>query len=155
MSSEPVPQRLSDADRDAAVELLREHFEAGRLEEAEFTERMQTALAARVALDLEALFGDLPDPRPSFLAEYPPALEPGTPGVSSGATWASALVPRPDAGVPATWQTWVPMARKLVWPAAIILLITTGSWIWIPFAIVASIVLRQVDTGQRRPPPYL
>ena len=36
MTSEPVPQRLSDAERDVAASMLREHFEAGRLDQAEF-----------------------------------------------------------------------------------------------------------------------
>ena len=66
MSTEPVPQRLSDADRDAAAELLRGHFEAGRLDEAEFAERMGAALSARFAADMVPLFRDLPEPHPSL-----------------------------------------------------------------------------------------
>ena len=157
MSSEGLPQRLSDAERDAVVDLLREHFEAGRLEESEFTERMEAALSAKLAAELEPLFADLPNPRPPGLGEsgaVPPGIPYPVPGLPM-APWSSALVPRPDAGLPAASPTWVPMARKLVWPVAIVLLIATGSWYWIAIAIVAGMVLRQLDTGQRKPPPYL
>ena len=66
MTYEPVPQRLSDADRDQAVDCLRQHYEAGRLDDAEFDDRSTRALQARIAPDIDALFGDLPDPRPAL-----------------------------------------------------------------------------------------
>ena len=66
MTYEPVPQRLSDADRDQAVDCLRQHYEAGRLDDAEFDERSTRALQARIAPDIVVLFGDLPDPRPAL-----------------------------------------------------------------------------------------
>ena len=66
MTHEPVPQRLSDADRDAAVNALRQHYEAGRLSDEEFADRSGKALEARVASEADALFTDLPDPHPSL-----------------------------------------------------------------------------------------
>jgi hypothetical protein len=52
--------RASDADRERAVVLLREHAAQGRLTLEEFTERMSAAYAARTNDELEALARDLP-----------------------------------------------------------------------------------------------
>src|SRR5512133_481045 len=57
-------RRIGDAERDTAAEYLREHMAAGRLDAAEFDERLTRALNARVGPDLDALFTDLPEPRP-------------------------------------------------------------------------------------------
>jgi hypothetical protein len=61
---QPSPQRIGDAERDSAAELLREHMAQGRLSAEEFDERIDAALKARVASDLDPLFSDLPGPRP-------------------------------------------------------------------------------------------
>lgn len=53
--------RASDAERERAVEQLRDHFEAGRLEPHEFNERMETALIARYRDELPVLLADLPE----------------------------------------------------------------------------------------------
>ncbi|SDV03581.1 protein of unknown function [Microlunatus sagamiharensis] len=60
----PTPQRIGDAERDRAAELLREHMAQGRLSAEEFDERIEAALKAKVATDLDPLFTDLPGPRP-------------------------------------------------------------------------------------------
>jgi hypothetical protein len=52
--------RVSDADRDAAIGELSEHFQAGRLTQEEFDERAGLALRARTGNDLNELFTDLP-----------------------------------------------------------------------------------------------
>ena len=52
--------RASDADRDAALSELSEHFQAGRLTAAEFDERAGHALAARTWGELRDLLRDLP-----------------------------------------------------------------------------------------------
>jgi Domain of unknown function (DUF1707) len=54
--------RVSDADRDAAVTELSQHFQAGRLDAAELDDRTGRALRARVRGDLEPLLADLPRP---------------------------------------------------------------------------------------------
>jgi transposase len=54
--------RVGDAERDASVAALREHFAAGRLDADEFDERVSAALTARTRTDLRRLFTDLPDP---------------------------------------------------------------------------------------------
>ncbi len=146
MSLEPTPQRIADADRDRAVDALRTHFEAGRLDDAEFAERMSAALDARFATDLTALFVDLPEPRPA------PAASAGVSG------FAGLAVPAASSSVPARASDKADalgLARKLVWPVALVLWLTTGSFQWIVVAIVASIVLGHFTKPRREPPPPL
>jgi hypothetical protein len=52
--------RVSDADRRAAGERLRRALSEGRLDFAEYDERLTRAYAAVVYRDLDALFTDLP-----------------------------------------------------------------------------------------------
>lgn len=52
--------RVSDQDRDSAVEVLSEHAAAGRLTLDELEERLSVALAARTRSELGALTRDLP-----------------------------------------------------------------------------------------------
>lgn len=54
--------RVSHADRDQVVELLREAAGDGRLTPDELDERVEAALTARTGSDLAALTGDLPAP---------------------------------------------------------------------------------------------
>jgi Domain of unknown function (DUF1707) len=61
----PAEMRASDADRDAVVSDLSEHFQAGRLTADEFEERTGQALAARTLGELGALVADLPVTRPA------------------------------------------------------------------------------------------
>jgi hypothetical protein len=52
--------RASDADRDRATALLREHHAAGRLTAEEFHERMDAALGAKTLGEIDELLADLP-----------------------------------------------------------------------------------------------
>lgn len=54
-------KRIGDAERDAAIATLNEHFAAGRLSQGEHTERVQLALEARLQSQLDDLLDDLPD----------------------------------------------------------------------------------------------
>lgn len=148
MTHDPVPQRLSDAERDDAATMLREHFEAGRLDAGEFDQRLTAALSAKFASDLAPLFADLPDPRPSSDAlPFVPVLPRPAP--------APAPAP-PAAPVGSGGTDWVGVARGAIWPVAIVLAFATGNfWMFIMIAIVGSIVLGQVQGNQRKPPPYL
>jgi hypothetical protein len=52
--------RASDADRDRAAALLREHHAAGRLTPEEFSERLDRVFAAKTVGEIEDLLRDLP-----------------------------------------------------------------------------------------------
>jgi ferric-dicitrate binding protein FerR (iron transport regulator) len=67
----PAATRASDADRDALVSDLSEHFQAGRLTAAELDERTGRALTARTWGELGELAADLPALRPAAPAATP------------------------------------------------------------------------------------
>jgi hypothetical protein len=52
--------RASDRERDAVLHRVQEAFAEGRLDDAEFDERMRAALTARTHADLDVLLTDLP-----------------------------------------------------------------------------------------------
>ena len=68
--------RASDSERDAAVGRLQAAFAEGRLNDAEFDERMRTALTARTRADLARLMTDLPADAPAALPA-PAGSQPG------------------------------------------------------------------------------
>jgi Domain of unknown function (DUF1707) len=79
--------RVSDAERDLVATELGEHFQAGRLDQAEFDERVGAALRARTRRDLSGLLADLPRRQPvsgaalpGGPAGYAPSGPPGRPG---------------------------------------------------------------------------
>jgi hypothetical protein len=63
--------RVSDAERTEVADRLAAHFGEGRLDQAEFDERVAQAMNAKTRGDLSGLFDDLPEPGP--------AGTPGTP----------------------------------------------------------------------------
>jgi hypothetical protein len=52
--------RASDRERDAVLQRVQQAFAEGRLDDAEFDERMRAALTARTHADLDVLLTDLP-----------------------------------------------------------------------------------------------
>jgi hypothetical protein len=56
--------RVSDAEREATAETLRTEHVNGRLDVAEFQERLERCLAAKTYADLDALVVDLPGSAP-------------------------------------------------------------------------------------------
>lgn len=77
-SSRPAPEgdprlllRLSDAERDAAAEVLREAYAHGRLELTEFEERLTLVHAARVHGQIPPILADLPGGFAAPGAGYP------------------------------------------------------------------------------------
>ena len=52
--------RIGDAERDVATARLGDHFAAGRLDHAEYDERLDAIWSARTRADLDQLFWDLP-----------------------------------------------------------------------------------------------
>jgi uncharacterized protein DUF1707 len=69
--------RISDADRESAVELLGEQYALGRLTRDEFDERSDAVWSAKTEGDLAPIFADLPvrrsgPPRVGSLAPHRP-----------------------------------------------------------------------------------
>ena len=54
--------RIGDAERDAAMAQLREHFVAGRLTFDELSERIDATLTAKTQRQIDGLMADLPRP---------------------------------------------------------------------------------------------
>jgi hypothetical protein len=52
--------RVSDAERNDVAERLSRHFADGRLDQPEFSSRLERATGAKTRRDLEGLFDDLP-----------------------------------------------------------------------------------------------
>ncbi|MBG0830819.1 DUF1707 domain-containing protein [Planomonospora sp. ID67723] len=101
--------RIGDAERDAVMTALREHYAQGRLTHEELDERLGLTLSARTGRDLALAQENLPD-------LYGPPGEP--------APWKG-----PRTG-PAAWQrhaarhgAWHPMARRGGPPVAPLLLV--------------------------------
>jgi|GEM_PF-1707265 len=63
--------RVSDAERSEIAESLSKHYSEGRLNEAEFNERLQQAMSAKTRGDLAGLLTDLPP----IVTPPPPELE--------------------------------------------------------------------------------
>lgn len=55
----PSHLRITDADRDEALDRLAEHYAAGRLDKDEFDERSDAVWTARTGSDLAPIFADL------------------------------------------------------------------------------------------------
>jgi hypothetical protein len=58
--AEPADLRVSDQERERAVEDIQQHFAAGRLTQEELDERVQGAYGAQTQDDLRAIRRDLP-----------------------------------------------------------------------------------------------
>lgn len=96
MNTRPVPNaylRVSDAERQQVADVLKQHATDGRLDQAEFEERLDRTLRAKTRADLSGLFDDLPrldsEPEPVYgpagygSAGYGPA-GPGPAGYGGG-----------------------------------------------------------------------
>ena len=82
--------RIGDAERDAAMAQLREHFVAGRLTFDELTERIDAALTAKTQRQIDGLMADLPQPPKVPRAE--PALPDPAPDAGRFLVFALLLV---------------------------------------------------------------
>jgi hypothetical protein len=65
--------RVSDAERAEVCDRLSKHYGDGRLDEAEFNERVDRAMKAKTRSDLNALFTDLPPTDDRTAPPAPPA----------------------------------------------------------------------------------
>jgi hypothetical protein len=60
--------RVSDAERAEVADRLSKHYSDGRLDQAEFDERVDQAMRAKTQSDLHGLFDDLPGPEDTELS---------------------------------------------------------------------------------------
>lgn len=106
----PQPDlRIGDAEREAAVAALGEHYAAGRLTKEEFDERSDRAYAARTRSALWPLFADLPPSGSPVNGPRPPSAA-GRPGEWSG-QWSRQW----SAGRPGQWSGGVPRRSGPPW----------------------------------------
>jgi len=63
--------RVSDAERQEVADRLAEHFASGRLDQAEFDDRVGRAMSAKTRADLGGLFADLPETGAPVVPEHP------------------------------------------------------------------------------------
>ncbi|MGH9064544.1 MAG: DUF1707 SHOCT-like domain-containing protein [Acidimicrobiales bacterium] len=92
--------RASDADRERAAEILRQHCTAGRLDLDEYGERVGRVYAARTLPELYSVSSDLPHPDAvTPVAGWP---GPGNPAVPGWASWARSVRPL-SGGSPLRW----------------------------------------------------
>jgi uncharacterized membrane protein len=140
--------RVSDADRDAAVDFLNRHYAAGRLTDEELSARIDAAYRARYDSQLDALTSDLPELPPTSLARSErirPALGPmvGFAAVAVGSVALAGAMP------PELWT----MLLGLGLPLIMMLLFTVAplavpvlAFLWLARALGGS-------GGQRRSLP--
>ncbi|MEV0065050.1 DUF1707 domain-containing protein [Amycolatopsis sp. NPDC050768] len=143
MTEVPSPQlRISDQERESALNALGEHMSAGRIDIDEYGERSARITAAKTRGELAGLFDDLPAPHPVYGGAAPvaPASVPAAPPVP--ATAPQTAVARPDG-----WnggQRAAAALVPLVWIATIAL-IATGTlpaWPLVIAPIALSIIGR-------------
>jgi hypothetical protein len=92
---QPSDIRVSDTEREDALNKLGEHMSAGRLDLEEYGERTAKVATAKTRGELLGLFGDLPEPKPIFGHAVPaaPAEPVPRPSRSIGQRVAPVLVP--------------------------------------------------------------
>jgi Domain of unknown function (DUF1707) len=127
-------ERVGNAERDAAVEALKVHQAAGRLDPTEYEDRSLRARQARTWAELDPLFTDLPSPgprSPSTLSAEPPTARPiGMPAASA--------LERSGGWVPEPYAYMVVAAAPIL---ALILFFATDSWWWfLAIPLVGAIV---------------
>ena len=133
--------RASDADRERTASLLREHHASGRLDAAEFNDRLDKAFEAKTMGDLDALLADLPGidlyrlPAASIRPAPPGAIRP-RPG--SG----SALGRRGEGAISSqrivTWASWAAIS-SLLFVTWLGLGLLSGGAAWIPWFLLIVI----------------
>lgn len=158
--SEPLPQRIGDAERDRAAECLREHLAHGRLTQVEFDDRITAALSARTADELTPLFADLPAPRPDGGPAAPalsqtswPAYQPPAGAVAPPSPTGSELA---DAAAGKRLANGLAIASAVMWPLYVMVCFAIGWEYWwlcfIPIMLSSVAGERQKHARQRSGP---
>jgi hypothetical protein len=114
--------RIGDAEREAAVSALGEHYAAGRLTKEEYDERAGVAFTARTESELRPLFVDLPLPHGSRRAPAAARPTPVTPPA-----WAR---PRPSRRFPVLPLVLLVVGLVLLTKVPWLLLLLVGLLLW-------------------------
>ncbi|MCD5313435.1 DUF1707 SHOCT-like domain-containing protein [Kineosporia babensis] len=139
------PIRIGHDERQAAVEALKHHQQAGRLDAQEYEERSVKAGNARSQQELDALFTDLPQPHsgaaaygsaPAGLTQTNSTLTPGAPApepvVATGT---------PRRGVLNIDEPWATTIVSITPILGVVLFFVTESWLWfLAIPVVALLV---------------
>lgn len=137
MSVDRPEFRLSDAEREDALEVLGEHLRTGRLDIDDYAERSARIATAKTHGDLIPLFADLPEPRPGVFAAGRRTSE----------------LDEPAGRQPAVW--WTSSAVPVAAVIALVLFFTVARGFWPVFllpAVVAVLVgAANGGGGQRQP----
>jgi hypothetical protein len=135
--------RISDADRAEVADRLSKHYSDGRLDQAEFNERLDRAMNAKTQADLNGLFADLPatdKPDKAVKAERPPDRRPR-----------SRHPVQRVLGLILITVVAIFVAHALMWPfgfAGHVLFVPVP---WILVAIIAFLCWRYATRHRRRP----
>lgn len=140
--------RAGDRDRQAAADRLKAAHDEGRLDFAEYDDRLARAYRAVTYGDLDELFTDLPAPVPARSPAVHPAARPGA-------------VPAARRGLPAAlrvlWTIWASVVgiNLVVW-----LLVSIGNgapdtfwpmYLLIPGAVLAAVTVSVMAARRPRP----
>jgi hypothetical protein len=134
----PADLRVSDAERQAVADQLSQHFGEGRLDQAEFDERLSQAMNAKTYRDLDGLLTDLPSTQASGGAGLPPGGGAGLTGRASGSVPQRRLA-RPILMIVVAVIALSVAAHAAAW--------AFGGWLWI--AVIALIVLAFARRSRR------
>jgi len=128
--------RVSDVERNAVAERLSAHYADGRLDQAEFDERVSRAMSAKTRGDLAGLFDDLPDPEPA-----------GASGVGGPDGQAIPYRPRRRGGLirPLLLVVIVIALTSIAWHTV------TAFYIpWFPIAVILAVAFFVTRSSRRR-----
>jgi len=142
-------QRVGNTEREAAIEALNQHWQAGRLDPAEHERRTTAAYAAVTKGDLDALFADLPGGDPA--TRTTPAPLQGE--VVSSPSQPGDIAPQSGTGLfPA--ESWVAQHRDALMGVtpfvALGLFFATRWWVWFLLIPAAGVILYSGNDGRKR-----
>jgi hypothetical protein len=134
--------RISDAERAEVTDRLSKHYGDGRLDQAEFSRRLDQAMHAVTQADLNGLFDDLPETGPGGTGP-----EPSGPQPASAATGA----PRP-ACFPRKKHD---LRRAISFALFIIIAVVIGralSHLFLPWILIVAVIYLwfRYEGGRRR-----
>ena len=142
-------QRVGNIEREAAIEALNRHWQAGRLDPAEHERRTTAAYAAVTKGDLDALFADLPGGDPATRTTSAPLQG----EVVSSPSQPGEIAPQSGTGLfPA--ESWVAQHRDALMGVtpfvALGLFFATRWWVWFLLIPAAGVILYSGNDGRKR-----